>query len=303
MDRTRRPSWQTRLLNTGLRRVKKRTNRHDIAGSRDFLRRLDRFFRVPRDIELIDDDAAGVQGQWIVAPGSAEEHVILYLHGGGFCLSESLLHKKMVAKLCRLSGFRAFMPFYRLAPEDPFPAGLDDCVASYRWLVSSGYAPGKIVIAGDSAGGGLTFSTIGRLRDAGDPLPACAVTLSAGTDLSDEGMPDAAAIARDPMLPWNTLELMREAYLGDADPTDPFVSPVYLDYRGFPPLLLHAGSTEIVCDHSIRVAESAHAAGVDTRIKIWEHAPHVFQGMGLIPEARLALREIADFIVGKNESG
>ena len=154
VDHTRKPSWRTRLFNTGLRRVKERTSRYDIAASRDFLRRVDRLFRVPRDIDLIDDDSAGVQGQWIVAPGSAEERVILYLHGGGFCLGGSLLHKKMVAKLCRLSGFRAFMPFYRLAPEYPYPAGLDDCVASYRWLLRSGYAPGKIVIAGESSASG-----------------------------------------------------------------------------------------------------------------------------------------------------
>lgn len=302
MEHSDKASWQTRLLNGFLRMVKRRAASFDIAQTRDYLHRMDRFFRAPRDIEFIDENAGGVEGQWIVAPGPDPGRVILYLHGGGFCLSESLLHKKMVAKLCRSSGFKAYMPRYRLAPEHPFPAALDDCVASYRWLVNSGYAPENIAIAGDSAGGALTLSTIGTLRDDADPLPGSAVMLSAGTDLSTDATPDADRIRRDPLLPWAPLELMRDAYLGNADPRDPLVSPVFLDYRGFPPLLFHVGSTEILLDHATRAAERARLADVDTRIKIWEDAPHVFQGMGFLPEAKLALREIAEFVVRKAES-
>lgn len=302
MEHSAKPSWQIRVLNRFLRTVKRKTSGFDIAQSRDYLRRVDRFFRTPRGIKFVDENAAGVEGQWIVAPESDRDRVILYLHGGGFCLSESLLHKKMVAKLCRLSGFKAYVPRYRLAPEHPFPAGLDDCVASYRWLVNSGYAPRNIAIAGDSAGGALTLSTIGSLRDDGDPLPARGVMISAGTDLSDEATPDAERIQRDPLLPWDSLQLMRRAYLGSAHPRDPRVSPVFYDYHGFPPLLFHVGSTEILLDHATRAAERARLAGVDTRIKIWEDAPHVFQAMGFLPESKMALWEIAEFVVGRGES-
>jgi monoterpene epsilon-lactone hydrolase len=300
MERSANPSWQTEILNRYLRRVKKKTNRFDIAQSRDYLAKVDRFFRVPRRFELIDQNAEGVDGQWIVAPESRPDLVVLYLHGGGFCLSETLLHKRMVGKLCRLSGFKAYMPFYRLAPESPYPAGLDDCVTSYRWLLSSGYEPRKIVIAGDSAGGGLTLATIGRLRDEGSPLPAAGVMLSAGTDLSEQGVPNAEEIERDPLVPWDGVDRMRIAYLGGADPGDPLVSPAFLDYTGFPPLLFHVGSTELLLGQALRAAEGAQRADVDVRIKVWENAPHVFQAMGFLPEARTALEEIARFMGGRD---
>jgi monoterpene epsilon-lactone hydrolase len=302
METSGEPSWQSRALNVYLRTVKRKTHRFDIEQSRRFTRRVDRFFWNPRNVELTAENAKGVDGEWIVAPESRVDRVILYLHGGGFCLSETILHKRMVAKLCRLSGFKAYMPFYRLAPEHPFPAGLDDCVASYQWLLSLGIDPQSIVIAGDSAGGALTLSTLGRLRSEEIPLPACAVMISAGTDLTDDSRSQVDHLELDPLLAWDALELMRVAYLGEANPRDPMVSPVFLDYSGFPPLLFHVGSTELVYDHSTRAAASAQRANVDVRIKVWQGMPHVFQAMGFLPESRVALKEIAAFINSNRDS-
>src|SRR5260370_697402 len=251
-------------------------------------------YKVPSSIQISPAPLGGVPGERLEGP-SPGNTVLLYLHGGGYfgCSAES---HRPITVFFALQGFRVFAPDYRLAPESQFPAAVDDAVAVYRGLLSAGYPPEHIVIAGESAGGGLTLSLMLSLRSVGVPLPAAAALYSPWTDLAATGDSIRTNSERCAMFCGSDVAASARYYLGDTDPRNPLASPLYSDLTGLPPLLIHVGADEALHDDSTRLAVRARAAGVSVDLKIWPVVPHALQlAPHLIPEARQSLRDSAAF--------
>ncbi len=244
-------------------------------------------------------DVAGIATERIVPDTEISGRTLLYLHGGGYAVCGPRTHRRLVAGLARRSKARAFVIDYRLAPEHPFPAAVEDACKAYRWLLSEGTDPARMTIAGDSAGGGLALALLMSLRDAGEPLPAGAALLSPWTDLAASGWSHLTHARRDPMLSVDGLLLAARHYLQGASPTTPLASPLYGEFGRLPPLFIHVGGNEILLDDSLRLAEKARAAGVAVEVKVWPDLPHVFQAAGFLPEARLSLAEIGGWLEGR----
>lgn len=241
--------------------------------------------------------ANGVRAEWLAAPAARPDAAIMYLHGGGYCIGSLVSHRPHASRLSSLCGVRVLNVDYRLAPEAPFPAAVEDGVEAYRWLRGQGIAPEKIVIAGDSAGGGLTLSTLLALRDAGEPLPAAGVCISPWTDLALTGETMTTNDAVDPMCHRPSLQAMAAAYLGLTDPRTPLASPLYADPTGLPPLLIHVGTSETLLDDALRFSAKAERAGVAVTCEPWPEMIHVWHLFSpLLPEADAALAKIATFV-------
>jgi monoterpene epsilon-lactone hydrolase len=248
-------------------------------------------------------DAGGVSAEWIAAPGVDSGRALFYLHGGAYCLGSITTHRAFVSRLARAGGMRALAIDYRLAPEHPFPAALEDSLAAYRWLLARGIDPARIIIAGDSAGGGLALATLVALRDAGEPLPAGVVCLSPWTDLAGTGDSVQSRAGSDPMFGSADMGPTARAYAGGRDLKTPLVSPLYADLRGLPPMLLQVGTDEILLDDSVRLAERAHETGVSATLTVWQGMFHVFQTIPFLPEAWQAIAAIGAFMRERIESG
>jgi acetyl esterase/lipase len=239
-------------------------------------------------------ESGAVRAEWLIPPDAART-VVYYLHGGGFVMGSPGTHRRMMARLARAAGSRAFVLDYRLAPEYPFPAALQDSVAGYRWLVAHGVAPADIVIAGDSAGGTLTLATLLVLRDTGDILPAGAACLSAATDLTRSGESHRTRVADEVILSPRFLRIVDNLYRGHVDARDPLASPLFADLAGLPPLLMHVGTHELLLDDTLAFVAKARAAGVDVTLEVWPGLWHVFQAFVSLPEARRSLDQIGAF--------
>jgi acetyl esterase/lipase len=262
---------------------------------RAMMSRSERVLKPPRDVVITPVTAGEVPGEWVEPPGASARSVILYLHGGGWTLGWTSVHRRLVALLCRAAGMRALAVDYRLAPEHPFPAALDDCVAAYRWLLENGAAPRDVAVAGDSAGGNLTLTTLLSLRDAGDPLPAAAVCLSPMTDLEGTGASfrtnDDVAVTAEFAL------AMARHYAGGRDLRLPLLSPHHGDLRGLPPLLVQVGGDEILLSDAERLADQARAAGVAVRLEVWPGMWHVWHVLSpFLPESRQAVEAAGAFL-------
>ena len=254
-------------------------------------------FPVAEDVRCEAVDAGGVPAEWISTPGASNENVIYYLHGGGYCIGSISTHRELVSRLSRAAGARALSIDYRLAPEHPFPAAVEDATAGYRWLLSTGVDPARVVIAGDSAGGGLTVATLVALRDAGDPLPAAAVCLSPWVDMEGIGESMKTKAEADPIIQAEDLLKFAKAYLGDADPRTPLAAPLYADLTGLPPLLIQVGTAEVLLDDATRLAERARAAGVDVTLEPWEDMIHIWQFFAaMLPEGQQAIDRVGEFM-------
>jgi acetyl esterase/lipase len=237
-----------------------------------------------------------IAADMVSVPSSAADRVILYLHGGGYVIGSNVAYRGFAGRLARATSSRVCVVNYRLAPEHPFPAALDDAVMAYSWLRRQGYAANRIVIAGDSAGGGLTLATLLKLRESGEPLPAGAVTLSPWSDLAGTGATLAPGAVDDPLVQGDAIGGMAGMYAPN-DLTNPLASPLYGDYAGLPPLLIQVGGREVLLDDAVRVRDKARAAGVDVTY---------FEGDGLIhvwpvlaedaPESEAALNQIGGFV-------
>jgi monoterpene epsilon-lactone hydrolase len=275
-------------------RIKRR-----LKGVRDYRRarailRPDRY-SVPAGIRATPASLGGVPGEWVEGPKSGEL-VLLYLHGGGYFGCSAETHRPITAGFA-LQGFRVYAPDYRLAPENRFPAALDDAVAVYRALLNAGHQPHQIVVSGESAGGGLTLSLMLALRTANIPLPACAALFSPWTDLAATGDSIRTNSSRCSMFIGTDIAPSARYYLGETDPRNPLASPLYADLTGLPPLLIHVGADEVLRDDSTRLAERARAAGVTVELKIWPVVPHAWQlAAHMIPEGRASLREAGEFL-------
>lgn len=249
----------------------------------------------PDDVMVTPTDADGVPGEWVAAP-NAGTGVVLYLHGGGYALGSPRTHREMASRISRASAARLLVIDYRLAPEHPFPAAVDDAVTAYRWLLAQGIAPENMAIAGDSAGGGLTLATLVRLRDEGDPLPACAVTLSAWTDLEGTGDSMTSRAQADPMIQKEGLAQMAMPYAGGSL-RHPHAAPLYAALHDLPPLLMQVGDAEVLLDDTTRVVERVRAADGQVEITIYPEMFHVFQiYAAMLPEGQQAIDEIGAFV-------
>jgi epsilon-lactone hydrolase len=241
--------------------------------------------------------ANGVPAEWIVADGARDDVAIVYFHGGGYVMGSLATHRGHCARLSRAARARVLSVDYRLGPEHPHPAAVDDAVAAVRFARESGFAPERTAIAGDSAGGGLTLATLVALRDEGDPAPVAGLCISPWTDLALTGGTIATKAAEDPMVRAADLTLMADAYLAGRDAKIPLASPLYADLAGLPPLLLQVGSAEILLDDTVRVAERARRAGVDAELRVWPEMIHVWHAFAdLLPEGREAVDEMAAFL-------
>jgi acetyl esterase/lipase len=252
---------------------------------------------VPPDVKCTPVNAGGVPAEWIVAPGAADDRFLLYLHGGGYVLGSINTHRELVSRLSRAGGVRALALDYRLAPENPFPAAVNDATVAYRWLLSQGAKPERTAIAGDSAGGGLALATLVAIRDAKLPLPAAGVCLSPWADMEGVGASMTSKAKEDPVVQKEGLLGMAKLYLGGADPKTPLAAPLHADLRGLPPLLIQVGSAETLLDDSTRVAERAKAAGVKVDLQVWNEMIHVWQLFApFLPEGQQAIEKIGAFI-------
>ena len=294
------PSLRARFVNRVLRSTTKSVWRPglDIAAVRRHTARMEaRFVRGPLSIATESVSLDGIPATWFGGPEREQTGTLLYLHGGAWCLHLPLIYARFASILSHLTGMRVLLPEYRLAPEHPFPAGVDDCLAAYRWLLDRGYRERPFALAGDSAGGSLSLVTMMRARDAGLPLPDCAVLLSPSTDLTVSA-PSARYNAQlDPMFSPAAQDLLPNVYCPGQDRRNPLLSPLFGNWNGLPPLLFHAGSTEMLLDDSVRAHDRATQAGVQAEIEVFVGLPHVWHMITWLPEAKLATRQVAEFIL------
>ncbi len=290
-------SLQAHALDAILRFTVKRNmkRQHSIAEVRAALGR--ETLPVPKDVHFEPGTEGGIAGEWVRHPQTpATAPTLLYLHGGGYVACSPRTHRQITAAYAR-RGFHVFVPDYRLAPEHPFPAALEDAVAAFRGLRERGMAANRLPVSGDSAGGGLSLALLLALRDAGEPGPPAGVLFSPWTDLAATGDSIRTNARREAMLYAGGSTRGGAFYLGSADPRTPLASPLYADMHGLPPLLIHVGDREILRDDSTRLAERARAAGVAVELRVWPVVPHVWQlAQHFVPEARASLDRAAAFL-------
>ena len=254
-------------------------------------------FPVDADIKREVVSAGGIKAEWVSAPDGDAGRAVLYLHGGGYVIGSINTHRSLAARLSRASGARVLVIDYRLAPEHPHPAAVDDAVAAYRWMLAHGLKPARITVAGDSAGGGLTVATLLAIRDAKLPLPGAGACLSPWVDLEGIGESMTTKAGVDPIVQKTGLLQMAAAYLGGKDPRTPLAAPLYADLSGLPPLLIQVGTAETLLDDASRLAERARKAGVTVSYEPWEsmiHVWHLFAPM--LDEGQQAIDRIGEFV-------
>jgi monoterpene epsilon-lactone hydrolase len=251
---------------------------------------------LPGDVVVEQADPGGIPAWWLTAPGADPARVMLYLHGGGYQLGSLRSHGPLAAELGRVTGRRVFLPEYRLAPEHPFPAAVEDTLTAWRWMVSGGGAdPASTLVAGDSAGGGLALALLQHLRDTGEELPVGAVLISPFLDLTASGASLTERAGQDPVFTSDSVRGFADVYLNGADPREPAASPLLGSAKGLPPLLIQTGGAEVLLSDSERLAQAAADAGVAVTLQIADGLPHVYHGALGTPETTAALDQIAEF--------
>jgi epsilon-lactone hydrolase len=256
-----------------------------------------RLHPVPDDVVITAVTAGGVAAYWLTAPGAGTGRVLLFLHGGGYEFGSLRSHGELAARLGRAGGMRVLFPEYRLAPEHPFPAAIEDVVAAWRWLrTDQDLSARSIAVAGDSAGGGLAVALLVSLRDAGEALPAAAALMSPTVDLTSSGVSMIERADQDAIFTPVALRQMASDYLAGADPTTPLASPLFASMAGLPPLLVQTGTAELLLSDSERLATAAARAGVEVTLQLGEGLPHVYQIMLGTPEAAEATEQIGQFL-------
>ncbi len=251
--------------------------------------------KTPANVRQVD--AGGVPSEIVSAEGASDDSAVLYLHGGGYAIGSPGTHREFARRLSAASRAQVLVIDYRLAPETPFPAPVEDAVSAYRWLLSEGYAPERLAIAGDSAGGGLTAAALVSIRYQGLPLPACGVCLSPWVDMEGLGDSMTTRADRDPMVQKDGLVAMAGVYLEGADPRAPLAAPMYADLGGLPPLLIQVGASETLFDDAVRLDEKARAAGVESTFEEWDDMIHVWHIFApILDEGQQAIERMAEFM-------
>jgi epsilon-lactone hydrolase len=291
-------SLRAELVRIGARWFIKRRRRPTVAAARRSIRAAARWVpRPPAGTEVRAVDAGGVPGEFVATAASRRDRHVLFLHGGGYVTGSPALYRHFTWRLATAARAHVVAIDYRLAPEHPFPAALDDALAAYRWLVAGRADPRRTAVLGDSAGGGLALALLLKLRDDGLVLPAAAVALSPWTDLALTGASLSFNAKSDPMLNVADARLFAGCYLADADPRNPYASPLYGNPAGLPPTLIHVGSDEILHDDAMRTAENLRSAGCPVQIEVWPRMPHGWHLFApVLPEARTAIERIGAFV-------
>jgi epsilon-lactone hydrolase len=252
----------------------------------------------PRGIMRLAVDAGGVAAEWVMAPVSRHARHILFLHGGGYVIGSPSLYRNLTWRLAVAARARLLAVDYRLAPENPFPAALEDAMTAYEWLLVDGADPRQLTVVGDSAGGGLAFALLLRCRDEGRlPLPAAVAALSPWTDLALTGASLRRNADAAPFVDANGIPPVAEYYLAGADPRHPYASPLYGDPTGLPPALIQVGSDEVLLSDAARMADRLRAADCEVALEIWPRMPHVWHLFATVmPEARRAIARVGWFV-------
>jgi acetyl esterase/lipase len=251
----------------------------------------------PEGVSWTEVDAGGVPAIWADPEGCSPDHVVMYVHGGGYVIGSATGYRNFTGQLARAVGCRVLSVDYRLAPEHPHPAAVEDSTTAYRWLLDQGFAADRMAISGDSAGGGLTVSTLLKLRDDGVALPVAGVTISPWVDMEGIGESMRTNAEADVLVGEVGLKGMAEMFLAGQDARDPLAAPLYGDFDGIPPLLIQVGDDETMLDDSTRLAEAAGSAGVEVRLDVFPEMQHVFQLFtGNMPEADEAVAQIGAWL-------
>jgi epsilon-lactone hydrolase len=291
-------SLMSQILHAAIRIVRPLPSTHwSVKRQRRQMNLLARLVRVPPGVEAAPVNAGGVKATWMIPREHHPERVILYLHGGAYMSGSPYTHREITGLLARYSRLRLLSLDYRLAPEHPFPAALDDARAGYTWLLEKGFQPWQIALAGDSAGGGLCVALLLALRDANQDLPAAAALISPWADLEGTGESTRTRVGIDPLFSPSDLPRAAAHYLNGRNPRHPLISPVYTSLDELPPMLIQVGDREILLSDSTRLYHNLRKAGGEGELSVWPGLWHVFQAMGeRMPESKRALREMAAFL-------
>jgi acetyl esterase/lipase len=256
-----------------------------------------RFFKPITGVRFKTADYRACYAEWVELENAPHDRVVLYFHGGGFIMGNAISHRNIVGNFVKYLGVNALVFDYRLAPEHPAPAAVNDSTAIYSWLLLQGYHPENIVFAGDSAGGGIALATLLKCKDDKMPLPACCAVFSPCTDMTISGESHRTRLKADPCTPKGANETFLSYYVGDGDPKHPYASPLFGDLSGLPPTIIQVGNNETGRDDSTRFAEKAALSGSAVQIKVWKDMFHCFPLLApMFPEATAALNEVCQFI-------
>jgi acetyl esterase/lipase len=288
---------RSRFWRTVLRKMFKYQNLSIAELRASGLKNAKRMGGAPKTVKIQKIDIDGIQAEWLTPLDASHEQVILYLHGGGYVTGSIETYRMMCGLLANYTGVKVLIPNYGLAPENPFPTALDDALKVYRWLLAQGYSSANIIVAGDSAGGGLSVGTVLALRNKNESLPAAVVCLSPWADLTLKNETHITKAEVESVLRTDVLREWALCYTNETNLGNPLISPIYAGFHGFPPLLIQVGSDEILLGDSILLAEKAKADGAQVELKIWDGMFHVWHVLGnLIPESRMAFEEIGQFV-------
>ena len=289
-------SWQAHALDALIRvTIKRRMKNHpSLEQVRAVMNKGT--LPAPKNVEYPAATVGGIEGEWVTRPGLEQDApVLLYLHGGGYFACSPRTHRPITGSFAQ-AGLRVFVPEYRLAPEHPYPAAVEDAQAAWQGLRAEGNAAEQMAVGGDSAGGGLALALMLALRDSGQALPAAAVLFSPWTDLAATGESIRSNAKREAMFDVQSAQDGAQFYLGGRDPLTPGISPLYADLHGLPPLLIHVGDREVLRDDATRLTQKARASGVRVEERVWPVVPHVWQMALFVPEARRSLARAAEFV-------
>jgi len=271
--------------------------REGIEKYREFLDTSARAFKIDRTAGFKPVHLNGVPGAWILPANASERNVVLYLHGGGFIAGSIASHRDLATRIANASGSKTVIIDYRLAPEHPFPGGLEDAVQAYTWLLNHGFSASRMAIAGDSAGGGLALSLLLTIKDRGLPMPGSAALISPWTDLECKNRSHTTNQKTDPMLNQHMLFSTAQLYTGEKNWDHPLVSPANGDFQGMCPLLVQVGSREVLQDDAVLLVKKAKAAGVPAELEIWDGMFHVWHYFSrYLTQGREAVEKIGSFI-------
>ncbi len=254
-------------------------------------------FKVKQDIDVETVQVAGLQAEWLRAPAAQTDRAILYLHGGGYVVGSPHTHRALGGEISRAAQAAVLMLDYRLAPEAPFPAAVEDGVTSYRWLLDHGFFPNQLAIGGDSAGGGLVVATLVAARDQGLSMPRAAVCISPWGDMTCSNESFRTRDHADPMVKHASITQMADLYLNGVDPKEPLASPNFADLTGLPPMLIHVGSDETLVDDAIALDRKAKADGVQSTLEVWDKMVHVWHAFHpMLPEGQDGIERVGEFL-------
>jgi monoterpene epsilon-lactone hydrolase len=295
-------SLQAKLLNTAIKTAsflnrRASFNSHHIDKYRRSFEKFTRYYKTPANIQRQDFSIGQLSAAWFTPLSLNNKAVILYLHGGGYMMGSINTHQALMSNIASLSGYRVLGIHYRLAPEHPFPAALDDALKAYQFLRATGYLPSQIILAGDSAGGGLALSVLLALKERGQPLPAAAICFCPWTDLSLQGKSLIFNAKKGPFFYKDAIPKTAQLYLAGTSAVNPLASPIYGDLSQLPPLFIQASDSEMLLSDSVDFAQKARAAGVEVSLDLWKDMMHAWQLLqGWLPESRQALEKMLMFI-------